>query len=174
MCFHSPELVYLCFGLGRRWQERLPLPQGQPAGKNSAVSHWSLFTVYINYFFGVTRMSTIGFAPLCLTSLAERILELGDTWDRSDRGESRPFDNQLFSCQRIIKWVQGITCIWSKNISQVALFATASFYSTFMQVILFSFFSKCSLNRLFSFLFTGFSFYFSWVFFLQGDTVTLI
>lgn len=126
-CFLSPRLVYLCVGLRRRWQERLPLAQGQPAGK------WELlwvtgvyFTVYVNYFFGANRMNlltskenTLGFPPLCLTSLAPRILELGDARDRIDRGQSRPFDNQLFSYQRIIKRLWDIPCIWGKNTSQL-------------------------------------------------------
>lgn len=85
------------------------------------------FTVYINYFFGVNSMSlltskenTLAFALLCLTSLAARILELGDAWDRRDREQSRSFDNQPFSCKKIIKRLWDIRCIWSKNISHPA------------------------------------------------------
>lgn len=93
------------------------------------MSHWSLF--HINYFFGINRMSlliskenTLGFALLCLTSLTARILKLGDAWDSRDRGQSRLVDNQLFSCQKLIKRL--------RHVFEVKLFHSLHIYWFFL------------------------------------------
>lgn len=160
-CYHSPKLVYLCVGRRRTWQETATASGTDCREREELL--WVIgtyFTVCINYLFVVNKMcllsskeSTLSFAPLCLTFLAARIVELGDARDRRDRGQSRPFHNQLFACQRIIKRLWGITCIWSKYISHPAYLLVPSIQPHASNL---GIFSKCPLMGCSVFCFTGF------------------
>lgn len=160
-CYHSPKVVYLCVGC-RRTRQETAAASGTDCREREELL-WVIgtyFTVCINYLFVVNKMrllsskeSTLGFAPLCLTFLAARIAELGDARDRRDRGQSRPFHNQLFACQRIIKRLWGIICIWSKYILHPAYLLVPSIQPHASNL---GIFSKCPLMGCSVFCFTGF------------------